>query len=244
MIKIKEYNNKSRKGKYVYIKGNKGEAPRIIRYYEGVPLAHYEIYHNKKKGLREKGIKTFKGFEKVMRGGKGKESRIKRNVKRAIRNIYQKSPQKIDREFNRGISENIIKDIIGINYLTIRKEVKKLFSKYTTDKDFLNILTQEQNMEKLKRRFSYRATYISNNGENIAEVTSVARYSPNEIIRILTAGMSKGMRVDYKRDLGRITSVLGENALKMKDDVKSKGYRLGSIKLQINFTKQKTIGEY
>lgn len=135
-IKLTTLNNKSRKGVYVYIKKQKAHA----RYYKykGTP-GEFQAY---KKQFTTKKRQTAKKYLTRIR----KRPTIQKTIKK-------------------GITTTTIQNATNANNTTINNAKKRLLQKLILDKKLLNIITKDENFNKIKDRLEYRITAKDQNNK-------------------------------------------------------------------------------
>lgn len=198
VVKIKELNNKSRKGLYVYIKneGNVGRYYKIDSPMEN--LKPYEVHYNKKYMKKESSklgeIKKYYQDKKPIAEHKTKYGR------RSIKSVFKK-----------GISKIKISDVHRIDNITVNKKNKELLSKIVKDQDILNILIQNENLNKLKFRFNHILSFKDEDGKIIGQDTIIGKMTLNEIIAIIQNNVMKGEVIEGSQGWKRINDRINTN---------------------------------
>lgn len=235
-MKIKEYQNKSRKGQYVYIK-EKGKKASILKRRDNIPMGLYMLYYKDKTNKRRKlKAKSFIGYIKSYKGKSKDKSITKRKIKKGLSQYYRINKKAIHNEFKRGISKKVIPDILNLHHGILVKKTKELLEPLVLDKGLIRILVQESNLEKLKGRMTLKATIIGENGEKICEVNSIGILKPSEFINIIKKDFKKKTYVKYKDqdNMPNIAKKIGLNMVNWNKE----GY-IGRIELFMAITKDK-----
>ncbi len=155
----------------------------------------------KVKRVAEKGIK--RGVKREI-GRKVLKARLERpvykpKVKR-ITAIRRKRPRKIEGAFKRAVSKVVIADILPIATSQINNEYKRLFGGIIRDKDILDIMITEENIQKIKHRFEIRANIYGLRGEKLAEISKGEGGSLMELKSLMEGKIWKGELLDYPED--------------------------------------------
>ena len=145
IIRIVEYNNKTRKGKYIKVRV-KGEKGRITRYDDRVPLDVY-IKGQKLNWNRKKYREQIEAWTKEDQ----KSTRIKDAYKRKL-----KAAGRLSDRFAPGLSSVRLFMHELNSQAKIRQAYEALFRPLILDEQFLDIIIQ--NREKMRYRYSYKMT--------------------------------------------------------------------------------------
>lgn len=150
IARLIERNNKARKGLYIGIQ----EPGHPYREYKITPTMtpHLAYEYYKKKYL------------------------IKDATLAPRFNTYQKqiSQQKsLTRQIRKGITQTIITDALNTPPTDAHKITKKLLQKLVKDDDLLNIISKDENMQKIQTRLTYNIDLMDKDGKTkIAHITS------------------------------------------------------------------------
>lgn len=202
-IKFVELNNKSRKGLYVYVKGT-GKRGAYYKYRKESTLDAYKEYYNRrdKKERIETYLTEFKHREK------------RRKVRTALSGKTDRYIKKIKK---RGTISKVIKGgIVGITISNVQKitkreifeKTKKMLEPLVLDKEILELIAKEENMQKIKHRLEYRITISDGKGKKIE--ASLFNKTPMQALLKLKEVFGEGKTVDYPeralKELGWIPS--------------------------------------
>jgi hypothetical protein len=138
-IALRDYDNKSRKGRHVIVKNEKGRR-KIFKYTGLDPKSLTEYYKGFKGGIRNKKYGT------RVPEGKTDSERYYNQVGKAPR---------IDSVIRKGKTSTEINNIKTLNIGNIKKTYKNLLGGLVLDDELLNIITDEGNVQKYKHRLSY-----------------------------------------------------------------------------------------
>lgn len=211
-ISFKELNNKSRKGIYIYIKDK--TKSRYYKFDERKGLDFYTnyFYSNKKDRINYK-----KYEQKYLQSQK---------VPIKDKSKYTQN------DISKGISTIKIKDVHNINSNQLNKKIKELFSKVVKDKEILNLVIQESNIEKLKKRLSYRINIYSEEGKFMGDYIVSDFKTPNQIVNGIKQYTTKGTKYEngYLNGLDQ-AGYKSNNSL-------NDGY-VGRIELEVTFIKRR-----
>lgn len=147
-IQLVELDNKSRKGKYIYIKVPRQKA-RYYKKQEGVSVDNYIKAYEGKIRVKKKGVVEYKG---------------KKPADVYVEKV--KSRPRIDSLISKGISENAeIGDLKNADRATVRKAYKDMLRPLVKDEKLLDILALEENVEKFKYRIQTKITIVGLDGK-------------------------------------------------------------------------------
>lgn len=215
VVKVVELNNKSRKGKYLYIK------------MVGSPSRYYKYDDKSKEGLIDYYLLRY-GSDYVPLKKKENYKRTQAKKKRLakIKNKYDspreyaialRSKPKIKTAFKKGISKWIIYDMFELGYDKINEVYMNLFKPLIHDKDLLKIVAKEDNVQKVKHRFEYVIELRNKNGERVAGMSHIGKKTLVEIKNDLDN--VKKLNTKFTSDVGRLFKGKGYNVDMYKKDV-------------------------
>jgi len=141
---------------------------------------------------------------------------------------------KIEESIEGGISKVEITDIRTITDNQINNLYKELLSSKVQDKDLLNILAREENMQKLKFRLVMQGTIRNKEGEILGEIKHIGQKTLKETLTDLKKICTEGTEI--KENYERL-----RNSLKEKEYIFSwrKDGRLSKVSLTMIFLKEK-----
>lgn len=151
-IKIVNLDNKTRKGKYIYIKERKGKA-RYYKHTEGISLDNYLNAFRGKLKVKKKGVVEYKG---------------KKPAEIYVKKIRRQKT--LDSLIGKGISEKTtVSDLLKVDRAGIRIAYKQMLKPLVKDEKLLDILALNENVEKYKYRIESRVSVISADGKILME---------------------------------------------------------------------------
>ena len=158
---IREYNNKTMKGKYVVI-SEKGKPHRKYKYKEGeTNISDLQDYYKerwiegKKVSLKERRIKLSAIHKRTY------SSKRKRKV--------ESRGRKIEDVLERGIGRAIIHNAETAGNTEIKRARKQVLNKIVRDVDILEIMVEDENFNKLRDRTEYNLILKRGNGQKMGE---------------------------------------------------------------------------
>lgn len=186
-IKLRELQNKSRKGTYLYIKIGK----RRGNYYKYKGHEFVDAYVNYykdryiKKKTSARSVNTYiKAYEEKVKGIKPKHRiRPHRQAERYLTTLKKRRPT-LHKAIREGITQVKITDVRTASPKVIDVAKKKLLRPLVLDQELLEIISTEENMKKMKERFEYRLEFLDKKGQILATDSKIAPH-PEEIIRKL-----------------------------------------------------------
>lgn len=178
VIKIVELNNKSRKGTYIYIK-EKGKA-KYYKYEEDIPIDAYLIQ-------ARSGKKTTKG---LMQKYAKVETRQGKELQQYIEQIRRRGS--LQKQIKKGMGQVTIKNVEKATQATINRAKRKLLQHLILDKQLLDIITQDHNLDKLKERFEYRIKVKDKEGKTLVTGNKFNQ-TIKQTIQEINTGIKKGM---------------------------------------------------
>lgn len=105
-------------------------------------------------------------------------------------------PQKIEGVFKKAISKMVIADILPIATSQINNQYKRLFRNVIRDKDIMNLMIVEENIQKIKHRFEIRASIYGLRGEKLAEISKGEGGSLMELRSLMEGKIWKGQNME------------------------------------------------
>lgn len=168
-IQIRELNNKSRKGSYIYIKSNIGK-PRYYKYnyQEGEIEAISEFY--KEKYFKQHDVKlakykiAFKDNVTEAKKPKKKTTEYKQ-VEKYIKKIKKRGT--LNSNIKKGITSTIIHNAENISNAKIKKAKTELVERLIYDKDILELIIRDENFNKLRNKFEYHIIVKDRNNKEL-----------------------------------------------------------------------------
>lgn len=229
-IKYTTYNNKSRKGKYIYIK-EKDKKPKRFKFKDNLKESDYIYAYKKNVDARRGGITP----EKI---------KYKKKLEKSTK-LFDKRYPKTDDALNEGYAEYTFK---ARNYRfspsLIREAYKNVLlnegkardgKPIVKDNELINILTLPENIQKWKHRVSHEISLLGDQDDKILAVIN-----------------EKGIKslVDIKKDI--IDKIpkgmeMGEFSKTIRDKLERNGYsvnmqsggKIRDIKIRMIFRKAK-----
>lgn len=206
-LSIKTYNNKSRKGEYLKIQigskvglykmPNDGRFAPLVRHFE-------DKITNKLKGS----LTAYKkGFQQTLEGKK-------RHIRyKQLEKIIKRSP-KLGDMIKKGVTYNVIEKayLVAQQPNLAKREYNKLLRTLVLDKKILNILTQPENIQKMKTRFEYMIEYQDEKGKTLFKATAINK-TLEEVLRACANAGRKGEDI-IKEERYRIMAELLKSGIK------------------------------
>lgn len=174
-IDIRDLNNKSRKGRYVYIKigNNRGS---YYKYDENIPIDAYVNYYKDKyiKKVKTTSVRRYtKAYAGKLEGVRFKKrTRPIRQAEQYIQKLKRTRPQ-LHEALKTGITTTKIKDIRTATDNMIQHAKKQLMRPIVLDTQLLDIITTRENMKKLQERIEYRLQFIDKKGNILASDSKI-----------------------------------------------------------------------
>ena len=207
---IKIVKLKSRKKEQVYVK-QKGYPGRYYTYQQGQPLHTFAQHYTATTILGQKHKSSYRQQQEQTRRRK-QRTRKTRTHKQGIQ---------------KGIHTVIIPNIHTETHDTYHNKKKQLLQKAILDQQLLEIMLENQNMNKIKDRLQTKITVYNQEGEEIATAQKFFS-TPDEIRTELVEEFTPGNEYDYIGNNLRLLQYTSINSPPGKE-------RLGSIKVQIIF---------
>lgn len=192
-IRPVELNNKSRKGLYIYIR-KQGHRAKYFKARKDVPLDIYKQYYLDQAKKKTKG--TLRQYEKAITTQDIKTLKVSPQLKRQIRSYLRRVAKrpKIEQSIRKGITSITIDNIHTADNNRIREAYKSTLAPLVLDKKMLELLTLEENLQKIKKRFEYRCNLLDTKGNKIAtEIHGKGEKSLREVITDLKESFKVGM---------------------------------------------------
>jgi hypothetical protein len=185
-VKILQLNNKSRKGTYVYIKGEKKQPSRYYKFDDDTPIdAYVEFYKDrytkqrKVKGTVYEYKKAYSQTEKPKRKKGVRKSKLMSQADRYKKKI-SKRPS-VQGAIKKGIGEAEILNPHKSENQDIIRAKRKLLEKLVLDDDLLDLVISQENFKKIKSRVEYRVTFKDKEGDIIG-TASLFNKNPEEAV--------------------------------------------------------------
>lgn len=215
IIKPVELNNKSRKGIYLYIKekGNKG--------------AYYKL---KEETPKEYYIERYEQTYKKQQKEKGKRRKYQEKKKYTPKKITS-----LEKAISKGITKVKIKNIETTNQATITKAKKQLLYQLVRDEQLLQIIIQQQNIEKIKHRLEYNINIKDTEGKTLM-TTGIIGQTPETVIKKLKEALQIKEKIK-KGYQNRIAEALQAKGFR-KPEATNDGYPQ-KTEIEITFRKNK-----
>lgn len=157
----------------------------------------------KRKGKYTKKAKEYLAWKRKQTRQKNIVSKQKRI--QVITKGIKKSDKvgKIDAVFNKKIvSKAIIPNILEKETSQINLEYKKVFKNIIKDKQIMEIMINQDNIQKIKHRFEIRAEVYDTNKKKLMEMKRGSGGDLMSLNRMVKNGLPKGTFVRYGIDLG------------------------------------------
>lgn len=217
-INIKELNNKSRQGTYIYIKKPK-QRPSYYKYNENNPIDYYIQYYqsiqerkDKKKGQK---TKTYiKEYQETITTTKTEEiqtlkekTKAKTDAEKYLKKLKRQYGGKtLEKMLKKGIQAIHIKNALKTTNSEIHIANRKLIQDIVLDKKLQDIISNEENMKKLRNRIEHRITIIGNDEEELANLNKVGK-TLREAISEIQNTTRKGEEMKYEKNLNKLKNL-------------------------------------
>lgn len=200
-IQVVELDNKSRKGKYIYVKVPKQKA-RYYKQKEGISVDNYLKAYEGKLRVKKKGVVEYKG-----------KSPADLYVERI------KSRPRIDSLISKGISDKAeIPNLLNADRKVVREAYKTMLRPLVRDEKLLDILAMDENVEKFKYRIQ---TTIQLIGRDDKIKITLAGFNKSIMNVFSDFGKVLNKRNVYNEDL-KILKARGYNMISLEGvDIKS-----------------------
>lgn len=211
-INIVTLNNKSRKGIYLYVKGEKGTPARYYKFTNDKAQIDATKQYYVDKYVKKKSIGTYKNYQKAYsdkaQGIKPKQrTKAHRQAEQYISKIKKRGS--IASNIKRGVQSSTIQNILSSKTEDLTKIKKELLEDLVLDKDLLNLLITDENFNKLKNRLEYTILAKDRSGSTLIEA-SVHGKTLNEVKNEIQKALNNNMEVsktkyrflDYLKKLG------------------------------------------
>lgn len=240
-ISLKEYNNKSRKGLYIYIKANR--RPSRIYKYKGTNTEidatkkYYEDKYIRKKPLAKSRISYTKAYEESIDKIKSKSReriRVRRQADQYISRIKKQRP--IDKSIRSGVAKIILESPEKKNSFEMKNTIKKLLRQVVLDKDLIEILAQDQNLEKIKHRFEYQLNIRNEKDETVMTMNKLNE-NPNKAMTQIKNSITEGEDVSNGFSKTQTARKFENNNWKFLNDNTNKGGKIKRTTLVLIFRK-------
>lgn len=235
-IQIRNYNNTSRKGDYLYIK-IKGKRAGIYKYTTTLIDPYIQYYkdhiNNQTKG-------TIEDYKKVYETPTKKQNKLHKKYKPLITQAQQytqqiKKTKNIQQHLKKGITQTTIPNVLTATQETINKAKQKLLEPLVLDKQILQIITTPQNFNKLQHRIEYKLN-VKNEKEETLGTTNKFNDNPENIIHQTKQIIKKDESIK-KSETSKIQRKLENNGWN-KYEHKKDGY-IETVSLTLIFRKNK-----
>jgi hypothetical protein len=139
-----------------------------------------------------------------------------------------------DRELLDPVSDGFVLDDVDLDYMTDLFHLinNHRFRKVLKDNDMLSLVTQEHNLEKLKKRLSFRLNLYSEEGKFMGDYVVGSFTTPRKVITEVKKKVTKGSKYSN----GYLTG-LDDNMFKSNNAL-NEGY-LGRMELDVTFVKRR-----
>ena len=161
----------------------------------------------KRKGKYTKKAKEYINWKRQQTRLKNKANKVVQKTKRiqTITRGVKKSDKvgKIDGIFKKKIvSKAVIPNILEKETSQVNLEYRKLFKNIIKDKQIMDIMLNQDNIQKIKHRFEIRAEAIDVTNKKLLEMKRGSGGDLMSLNRMVRNGLPKGTFVRYGVDLG------------------------------------------
>lgn len=206
-INLKEYQNKSRKGLYIVIK-QENKPQRLYKYHGNygeidATKKYYEDKYIKQKPLAKSQRTYRQAYEKAIKKEpeKNKERiRIRQQAQAYIRRIRKTGS--IEAKIQTGTAKINIEKANHQTPSTINTKIKQLLGQLIMDKNIIEIMSQNDNLEKIKHRFEYKIRITGEQGETLMEFNKF-NTTPNKAITEIKQATEEGETIQKGSGQGK-----------------------------------------
>lgn len=202
--RIVELKNKSRQGRYLYIKAEKKQG-RYYKLKEEEAVEAIERYFEDKYNKRKKLKGTIYQYKKAYKGVKTwKEYKISPSLKRQVQKYLREVSKRptISQAIKKGLTQVTIKDLLRATPRTIQEAHKQLLHELVIDDKLLEDLSKPENTKKMKTRYENKITIYNKTGEIVTEATKY-NTTPEDVLKEIQKEFRAGMEVDYPEKILR-----------------------------------------
>lgn len=200
-IGLREYNNKSRKGLYISIKA-KGKPQRLYKYTGtqteiDATKKYYEDKYIKNKPLARSQQTYKKTYEQAITKQKPKDKKrisIYRQANQYINKIRKQ--RSLDEIIRTGIAKATIENPHKKGNYEMKETIKKLLYQIVLDPQLVEILSQENNLEKIKHRFEYTLN-IKNEKAETTLIMNKFNENPQKVLNQIKESIQQGENISH-----------------------------------------------
>jgi len=193
-VKLVEYSNKSRKGMYIHIH-QKGKPIRDYKYHGetgeiDATVNYYRDRYVYKRPWTKSQSSYVKEYARAVRKDKPvKVSPISRQADRYLRKIRKQKP--IEESINKGIASVTITKAHRRPPSDVRFSIMKLLGQLVLDKGLIELLSQGENLEKIKHRFEYTLKVQNEKSETVYTMVKFNE-NPNKVMTQIRQSTTEG----------------------------------------------------
>lgn len=138
----------------------------------------------------------------------------------------------IQTNIKKGIRTITCENVLNLDETKTKQKIRELFEPLVKDQQLLDLLTLEENIQKIKTRLEYQIKPIGEKDEQLGELITVGTKTPREVITELKQHFTPGMTFEQFYD--QIKYVLTKKGYSYKPNQKG---NLKNMKMQITFRK-------
>lgn len=187
-ISFKEFNNKSRKGTYIYIK-SKGKKGSYYKWNVTDNVEGIVKYYDDK--VKKGSLKEYKQqFQEVLQNKRGKKTKLRQYAQRYK---YKKHlGKKLDNVMEKGIGYGYITDVHMATQQDINKGKMDMLRQIVLDPEVRQLVATDENLQKLQHRIQGTMKVFGEKNillDNIKVFQKMPDYMVNEIKEYLYKGL-------------------------------------------------------
>jgi hypothetical protein len=206
-IRTIELSNKSRKGSYIYIK-EKGKSASYYKYDSQYPLDYYVKYYQEKetriekrkgKSIRES-LKELKDAESIITD-KNRKAKTEAE-KYLIKLKKQYGGKRLEQLLKKGLTATTINNAQSTNNSQIHTATTKLLEAIVLDKKLRDLISQEENIRKIKNRLEHKIMFIGEKGNELLEANIFGK-TIREVVQEINMISKKGEEIEAREGYGK-----------------------------------------
>lgn len=239
-ISLKEYNNKGRKGLYISIKA-KGKPLRLYKYTGtnteiDATKKYYEDRYIKNKPLAKSQQTYKKTYEQAYTKEKPKQKQRLKIYRQANQYISKIRKQRtLNQIIKSGIAKVTLENVHKKGNYEMKEAIKKLLYQVVLDPQLVEILTQEQNLEKIKHRFEYTLN-IKNDKQETVLIMNKFNITPQRVLNEIKQSIEEGEDISHAGSKSTTARKLKTYNWKILNQYEKEG-KLNSTTLLMTFRK-------
>lgn len=115
---------------------------------------------------------------------------------------------KIEKTINQGITQTTINNIYQTNTQDTTNAIKTLLQPLVKDQEILNLLTQDQNQQKLKHRLQHQIQIQDNTNQTLLNLQHIGKKTIQQVINEIQKNIPAGTNIDSEEGTPKNTNIL------------------------------------